>query len=201
VRQEFLEQLRQIADEYEAMLIYDEVQTGVGLSGKFWLHQHFGEKARPDIIAFGKKMQVCGILVSNRVDEIEDNVFKISSRINSTWGGSLVDMVRSAKIMEIIEEDGLCAKAAETGAYLQNGLQKIANKSGLITNVRGKGLLTAFDFPDAATRAAFIDKGLENNIMYLGCGERTIRFRPALIIEKEHIDEGLYNIEKILPSL
>ncbi|MBD1367166.1 L-lysine 6-transaminase [Mucilaginibacter sp. ZT4R22] len=201
VRREFLEQLRQIADEYEAMLIYDEVQTGVGLSGKFWLHQHFGEKARPDIIAFGKKMQVCGILVSNRVDEIEDNVFKISSRINSTWGGSLVDMVRSAKIMEIIEEDGLCAKAAETGAYLQNGLQKIADKSGLVTNVRGKGLLTAFDFPDAATRAAFIDKGLENNIMYLGCGDRTIRFRPALIIEKEHIDEGLYNIEKILPSL
>jgi L-lysine 6-transaminase len=201
VRREFLEQLRQIADEYEAMLIYDEVQTGVGLSGKFWLHQHFGEKARPDIIAFGKKMQVCGILVSNRVDEIEDNVFKISSRINSTWGGSLVDMVRSAKIMEIIEEDGLCAKAAETGAYLQNGLQKIADKSGLVTNVRGKGLLTAFDFPDAATRAAFIDKGLDNNIMYLGCGERTIRFRPALIIEKEHIDEGLFNIEKILPSL
>jgi L-lysine 6-transaminase len=201
VRQEFLEQLRQIADEYEAMLIYDEVQTGVGLSGKFWLHQHFGEKARPDIIAFGKKMQVCGILVSNRVDEIEDNVFKISSRINSTWGGSLVDMVRSAKIMEIIEEDGLCAKAAETGTYLQNGLQNIAAKSGLITNVRGKGLLTAFDFPNAATRSAFIDKGLENSIMYLGCGERTIRFRPALIIEKEHIDEGLYNIEKILPAL
>ncbi|MEO7216191.1 L-lysine 6-transaminase [Mucilaginibacter sp.] len=201
VRQEFLEQLRQIADEYEAMLIYDEVQTGVGLSGKFWLHQHFGEKARPDIIAFGKKMQVCGILVSNRVDEIADNVFKISSRINSTWGGSLVDMVRSAKIMEIIEEDGLCAKATETGAYLQNGLQKIADKSGLVTNVRGKGLLTAFDFPDATIRGAFIDKGLENNIMYLGCGDRTIRFRPALIIEKEHIDEGLFNIEKILPSL
>ncbi|RWY51113.1 L-lysine 6-transaminase [Mucilaginibacter gilvus] len=201
VRQEFLEQLRQIGDEYEAMLIYDEVQTGVGLSGKFWLHQHFGEKARPDIVAFGKKMQVCGILVSNRVDEIEGNVFKISSRINSTWGGSLVDMVRSAKIMEIIEEDGLCAKAAETGTYLQNGLQKIADKSGLVTNVRGKGLLTAFDFPDAASRGAFIDKGLENNIMYLGCGDRTIRFRPALIIEKEHIDEGLYNIEKILPSL
>jgi L-lysine 6-transaminase len=79
-------------------------------------------------------------------------------------------------------------------------LTNIAAKN-LVTNVRGKGLLTAFDFPDTATRNSFIDKGLENNIMYLGCGERTIRFRPALIIEKEHIDEGLYNIEKILPSL
>jgi len=201
VRQEFLEQLRQIADEYDAMLIYDEVQTGVGLSGKFWLHQHFGEKARPDIIAFGKKMQVCGILVGNRVDEVENNVFKVSSRINSTWGGSLVDMVRSAKIMEIIEEDKLCNKAAENGAYLQDGLKKIAEKNSLVTNVRGKGLLTAFDFPDAATRSAFINYGLDNNIMYLGCGDRTIRFRPALIIEKDHIDEGLYTLEKILPLL
>lgn len=199
VRQEFLEQLRQIADEYEAMLIYDEVQTGVGLSGKFWLHQHFGENARPDIIAFGKKMQVCGILVSNRVDEIEDNVFKISSRINSTWGGSLVDMVRSAKIMEIIAEDNLCDKAAQTGAYLQNGLQNIAAKSELVSNVRGKGLITAFDFPDKNSRNAFVNKGLLNNIMYLGCGDRTIRFRPALIIEKQHIDEGLHMMEKILP--
>lgn len=201
VRQEFLEQLRQIADEYEAMLIYDEVQTGVGLSGKFWLHQHFGENARPDIVAFGKKMQVCGILVSNRVDEVENNVFKISSRINSTWGGNLVDMVRSAKIMEIIEEDGLCAKAAENGAYLQAGLKKISEKSDLVSNVRGKGLLTAFDFPDAAMRSAFINQGLDNYIMYLGCGERTIRFRPALIIEQQHIDEGLDMIGKILPTL
>src|SRR5690606_3499945 len=70
-RNEFLEQLKQLADENEAMLIYDEVQTGVGLTGKFWCHQHFGEKARPDIIAFGKKMQVCGILVGDKVDQIE----------------------------------------------------------------------------------------------------------------------------------
>ncbi|MDB5000976.1 MAG: L-lysine 6-transaminase [Mucilaginibacter sp.] len=201
VRQEFLEQLRVLADENEAMLIYDEVQTGVGLSGKFWLHQHFGEKARPDILAFGKKMQVCGILVGKKVDEIENNVFKVSSRINSTWGGSLVDMVRSSKILEIIEEDGLCEKAAQTGEYLQTGLKNIAAKNSLITNVRGKGLLTAFDFPDKQTRDAFINYGLENNIMYLGCGERTIRFRPALIIENQNIDEGLEMLQNTLPVL
>jgi L-lysine 6-transaminase len=201
VRQEFLEQLRVLADDNDAMLIYDEVQTGVGLSGKFWLHEHFGEKARPDILAFGKKMQVCGILASNRVDEVEHNVFKVSSRINSTWGGSLVDMVRSSKIMEIIEEDKLCDKAAQTGVYLQAGLQNIADKDNSITNVRGKGLFTAFDFPDKATRDKFINYGLQNNIMYLGCGEKTIRFRPALIIEDQHIDEGLAMIEKILPIL
>jgi L-lysine 6-transaminase len=201
VRAEFLEQLRVLADEYEAMLIYDEVQTGVGLSGKFWAHQHYGEKARPDILAFGKKMQVCGILANNRVDEIENNVFNVSSRINSTWGGSLVDMVRSAKIMEIIEEDKLCDKAAQTGEYLQNQLSAIAQKNSLVSNVRGKGLLTAFDFPDKAKRDRFINLGMEKNVMFLGCGDKTIRFRPALIMENNHIDDGLNVLSQILNNI
>jgi L-lysine 6-transaminase len=201
VRQEFLEQLRKLADEHEALLIYDEVQTGVGLTGKFWAHQHYGENARPDIIAFGKKMQVCGILASNRIDEVEHNVFKVSSRINSTWGGSLVDMVRSSKIMSIIEEDNLCDNAAQMGEYLQNQLQEISKRHPVISNVRGKGLLTAFDFPDKARRDHFIQEGLEHNVMFLGCGESSIRFRPALIIDKKHIDDGLTILEQISSSL
>jgi L-lysine 6-transaminase len=201
VRKEFLENLRQLADENEAMLIYDEVQTGVGLTGKFWCHEHFGENARPDILAFGKKMQVCGILAGKKVDEIETNVFNVSSRINSTWGGSLVDMVRSAKIMEIIAEDNLCENAAEMGDYLQNSLKNISEKYPIISNVRGKGLLTAFDFPDKATRDEFISKGMERNVMFLGCGEQSIRFRPALIIEEKHIDNGMEILKKICSGL
>jgi L-lysine 6-transaminase len=197
VRQEFLEKLRHLADEHEALLIYDEIQTGVGLTGKFWCHEHFGENARPDVLAFGKKMQVCGILAGKRVDEIENNVFNVPSRINSTWGGSLVDMVRAAKIMEIIEEDDLCGNAAQMGEYLQNELLDIAGRHSMITNVRGKGLLTAFDFPDKAIRDKFITLGMERNIMYLGCGNKSVRFRPALIIGKNHIDEGLSELEKI----
>jgi L-lysine 6-transaminase len=200
-RKEFMEKLRILADENEAMLIYDEIQTGVGLTGKFWCHEHFGEKARPDIIAFGKKMQVCGILASKRVDEVEDNVFHVSSRINSTWGGSLVDMVRASKIMDIIEEDNLCDNAVQMGEYLQNQLLDIAGRNPIITNVRGKGLLTAFDFPDKATRDKFINIGMDNNVMYLGCGNNSIRFRPALIINKSHIDEGLTILEKISGKL
>lgn len=200
VRQEFLEQLRILADEYEAMLIYDEVQTGVGLTGKFWCHEHFGENARPDIIAFGKKMQVCGILVSSRVEENPDNVFTVSSRINSTWGGNLTDMVRSAKILEIIAEDNLCSKAAETGTYLQQQLAALSNRSGLISNIRGKGLLTAFDFPNAEIRNNFIISGLENNTMFLGCGEKSIRFRPALIMDEKHIDDGINTMETIFKA-
>lgn len=198
LRTEFLEALRILADENDAMLIYDEIQTGVGLTGKFWCHEHFGEKARPDIIAFGKKMQVCGILASNRIDEIENNVFKVSSRINSTWGGSLVDMVRSTRIMEIIEEDNLCNNAAVMGDYLNQQLKALADKYPVISNVRGKGMLCAFDFPEKATRDHFINEGLKQHVMFLGCAEKTIRFRPALMMEKQHIDEGLSVMEKII---
>jgi L-lysine 6-transaminase len=201
IRKEFLEQLRKLADEYEAMLIYDEVQTGVGLTGKFWCHEHFGENARPDIIAFGKKMQVCGILVSQRVEENPDNVFTVSSRINSTWGGNLTDMVRSAKILEIIAEDNLCDQAAQTGQYLQDQLTALSHTTSLITNIRGKGLLRAFDFPDSDIRNSFINMGLENNTMFLGCGEKSIRFRPALIMQNSHIDEGIKTMFHILKRL
>jgi L-lysine 6-transaminase len=198
LREEFLIQLRNIADENEAFLIYDEVQTGVGLTGKFWCHQHYSEKARPDILAFGKKMQVCGILAGCKVDEIEKNVFNVPSRINSTWGGNLVDMVRATQIMQIIDEDQLCDNAAVVGKYLKDQLERLAEKYPQISNVRGKGLLCAFDFPNTDMRNTFIQKGLEQQTMFLGCGQQTIRFRPALIIERSHIDQGMEVMDKIL---
>ncbi|GAA4921150.1 L-lysine 6-transaminase [Mucilaginibacter defluvii] len=197
MRKEFAGQLRQLANEHEALLIYDEVQTGVGLSGKFWCHEHFGENARPDIIAFGKKMQVCGILAGKRVDEVEHNTFNTSSRLNSTWGGSLTDMVRASKILDIIAEDDLCNQAAQMGSYLQTKLTEIAGKRSVISNIRGKGLLSAFDFPDQETRNNFLQEGLNRDVMFLGCGERTIRFRPSLIIQQADIDKGLNVLDEI----
>jgi len=146
-------------------------------------------------------MQVCGILAGKRIDEVDGNVFKVSSRINSTWGGNLVDMVRSSQIMAIMEQDHLCENAAAMGTYLQQQLLKLSEKYNVISNVRGRGLLTAFDFPAKALRDAFITKGLENNVMFLGCADKTIRFRPALIMEQKHVDEGLQVIEKIISAL
>lgn len=201
LREEFLIQLRQLADENEAFLIFDEVQTGVGLTGKFWCHEHFSEAARPDIVVFGKKMQVCGILVGKKVEEIENNVFHVPSRINSTWGGNLVDMVRSTQILNIVHDDKLCDNANEVGAYLKQSLATFATQNDKVSNVRGRGLLAAFDFPTTEMRNDFIKKGMENNVMFLGCGSHTIRFRPALCIEKKHIDLGMEVIEKILPTL
>ena len=89
-RKEFFTQLREIADKNEILLIFDEVQTGFGLTGKFWASEYY---VKPDIIAFGKKAQVCGIMVSDRIDDVQEHCFRKSSRINSTWGANLTDMV------------------------------------------------------------------------------------------------------------
>lgn len=196
-RPEFHKALRKLADENDALLIYDEVQTGVGLTGKFWAHEHF---VKPDIIAFGKKTQVCGILVGNRIDDVPTNVFKVSSRINSTWGGNLADMVRFQKYLEIIEEDNLVANAAEVGKHLWDKLTNLTGKYDYVSNARGRGLMCAFDFPNAHARKEFLNIVFDNGLLILPCGERTVRFRPALTITKDYIDEGMDIIEKSLKT-
>jgi L-lysine 6-transaminase len=197
-RKEFHQGLRDLADEFEALLIYDEVQTGVGLTGKFWAHEYY---VKPDILAFGKKAQVCGILATHRVDDIDTNVFHVSSRINSTWGGSLVDMVRFDRILEVIEEDNLVENAASTGNYLHEQINNWADENEEVTNPRGKGLFCAIDLPDTETRNAVRKEALKNHLMILGCGTRTIRFRPPLTIQKEQIDEGMDILKKSLKAV
>src|SRR5207244_3781831 len=123
-RPEFLRALRDIATEHEALLILDEVQTGMGLTGRMWMHEHID--VRPDLIAFGKKVQVCGMLAGPRLDDEPDNVFHVKSRINSTWGGNLADMVRSQRYFEIIAEERLIERAATAGNHLLAQLQALA---------------------------------------------------------------------------
>lgn len=197
-RPEFHQALRDLTDEHDALLIYDEVQTGVGLTGKFWCHEYF---VKPDILAFGKKAQVCGILAGKRIDDIETNCFHVSSRINSTWGGNLVDMVRFGRILEVIEEDRLVEHAFTLGEYLLEKLTAWAGSSELISNPRGKGLFCAVDLPDMQTRNELIKKCLNRNLMILGCGTKTVRFRPPLTIRKEQLDEGLDILKKSLDEL
>lgn len=122
-RPEFMAALRHLADKYDVMLIFDEVQCGVGLTGKMWAWQHLG--VCPDMVCFGKKAQVCGFMSTSRIDNVKDNVFVLSSRINSTWGGSIADMVRATKIYEIIEEEHLVENSAVVGAYLLNKLLEV----------------------------------------------------------------------------
>ncbi|MFO0837222.1 MAG: L-lysine 6-transaminase [Phycisphaerae bacterium] len=194
-RGEFLRELRRICDQHELILIFDEVQSGMGITGKMWACQHFD--VLPDILCFGKKMQQCGLMASRRLDEV-DGVFKVPSRINSTWGGNLTDMVRATQILRIMEGERLVEKAGQTGAYLLEQLHKLAERHPQISAVRGRGLMCAFDLPTAEIRDRFRRACFERQAMVLGCGERTVRFRPVLDIDREDIDRGLDVIDEAL---
>ena len=201
-RSEFLINLKEICLENDILLIYDEVQSGAGITGKMWAHQHFPDEARPDIISFGKKTQCCGIFAGGRIDDVENNVFHESSRINSTWGGNLVDMVRFTIYLEIIEKEDLINRASESGHYLLKQLMNLENEyPELVSNSRGRGLFCAFDLPSPNSRDDLASALMENKVIVLGSGERSIRFRPHLNIKKEEIDIGISAIRKSLNKI
>jgi len=199
-RPEFLRALERKAREHDVFFIVDEVQTGVGITGKMWAHEHFG--LRPDALAFGKKMQVCGCMVGPRVDEVPDNVFKVSSRINSTWGGGLTDMVRGARFLEIIHEDGLLENARVVGERLRAGLVALERETGgRLRAARGLGLMIAFDLETTELRDRAQERMLANGLLLLGCGVRSIRFRPPLNLTPAEADTALDLVRKSLKEL
>ncbi|MDI3339369.1 MAG: L-lysine 6-transaminase [Sphaerobacter sp.] len=195
LRPEFLRELRRLADAYEVMLIFDEVQTGLGLTGSWWAFQQLG--VVPDIFVFGKKTQVCGIAVSRRVDEVARNVFVEPSRISSTFGGNLVDMVRAQRIVEVIARDGLIENARRQGQALLAQLQELATQAP-IDNVRGRGLMLAFDLPTPAARDAVIARAYAERLLVLPSGTRSVRLRPHLTLTT---DEAEALIQRLAAAL
>ena len=146
-------------------------------------------------------MQVCGFLSSTRMDEIEENVFKSSGRLNSTFGGNLVDMARTTIFLEIIRDERLIEKAEVTGKHLLYRIEALQDEySGFVSNARGRGLLCAFDLPSSDDRNKLIDKIFDNGALILGCGEKSVRFRPSLTISTEEIDQGIEIIERSIES-
>lgn len=198
-RKEFFVKLRELCDENEILLIFDEVQTGVGLTGKMWAYEHFVE---PDIIAFGKKLQIGGVICSNRIDDVDENVFRKGGRINSTWGGNLTDMMRGKRYLEIIDEDNLIENAQVMGEYLLKSLQDLQSEfPDVIFNARGRGLMCAIDLKDKLFRDELRKKLFENGLIILGCGEKSIRFRPRLSITRENINEAMEIFRKSIRQI
>jgi L-lysine 6-transaminase len=199
-RPEFYRALRQLCDENDMMLIFDEVQSGAGITGKMWSWQHFG--VEPDLFAFGKKTQVCGFVSNERIFDIPDNVFAIPSRINSTWGGNLTDMVRSQRYFEVIDDEKLVDNAAKVGAYFISELQRFQEEfPKLVTNVRGRGLMAAFDLPGGELRDKALAAFMAKDVMVLSSGTRSARFRPALNLSKDEAAEGIKRMERALEEL
>jgi L-lysine 6-transaminase len=192
--------MRELCDEFNALLIFDEVQTGCGMTGTPWAYQQLG--VEPDVVAFGKKTQVCGIMAGRRVDDVADNVFAVSSRINSTWGGNLVDMVRSRRIIEVIEFDGLMVRAAKAGRYLLDQLEDLAVEfPGLVHDVRGRGLMCAFSMPSGADRDELVRLLWDRRVIMLASGPDSVRFRPALTVSREEIDAALAAVRAVLKQM
>jgi len=199
-RPEFFRAIRQLCDENDMLLIFDEVQSGVGITGKMWSFEHYG--VEPDLFCFGKKTQVCGFASNERIFDIGENVFTISSRINSTWGGNLVDMVRSQRYFEIIDEEKLVDNAAKVGAYFIGELDRFAHDfPGLVSNVRGRGLMAAFDLPSGEVRDNALKAFMAADVMVLSSGHQSARFRPPLNLSMDEAGEGIRRMEKALKTL
>ncbi|WP_084958946.1 L-lysine 6-transaminase [Thermoactinospora rubra] len=198
MRPEFLQAMQALCHEYDALFVLDEVQTGGGTTGTPWAYQQLG--LAPDIVAFAKKVQVGGIMAGRRVDLVPDNVFRVSGRINSTWGGGLTDMVRSRLLLEIIERDSLIPRAGRLGEWLLERLAKLqAEHPELVSNTRGRGLMCAFDLPDPGVRDAVIARlREEERVLVLPSGERSIRLRPALNVAEEDLEFALAAFSRVL---
>lgn len=196
----FLGEMQDLCHRYDALFVLDEVQTGGGSTGTPWLYQQLG--LEPDLVAFGKKTQVCGIMAGRRIDDVPDNALNVSARLGSTWGGSLTDMVRVTRLLEVIEQEGLFAAAARQGAYLLAGLEQLAARYPVLASgARGRGLMCAIDLRDAATRDAVVRMMREaEHVLVLHCGERTLRLRPPLTITEAQIDAMLAAMERCLKA-
>ena len=188
-RPEFLQLLRRLCDEQECLLIFDEVQSGMGITGRNWACEHAG--VLPDLLAFGKKAQVCGVMAGPRLDEVKDNCFRLPSRISSTWGGNFTDFVRSTHYLAIIESEQLVPHARRQGEVFLRGLQALARKHPAVTAARGRGLMLAFDLPGTAPRDAFWKSCYELGLLVIRSGERSIRLRPVLDVRDDIIAESL----------
>jgi L-lysine 6-transaminase len=188
-RTEFFQTLRRLCDENDVLLIFDEVQSGMGITGRKWCCEHFG--VMPDLLVFGEKSQVCGVMAGPRLDEVKDNCFRLPSRISSTWGGNFTDYVRSTHYLRIIEEEKLVENARVKGEFLLEGLRAMARKHSLVTAPRGRGLMLAFDLPTAAQRDAFWKGCYELDLLVIRSGERSIRLRPVLDVTEEVLVEAL----------
>jgi 4-aminobutyrate aminotransferase/(S)-3-amino-2-methylpropionate transaminase len=190
---EFFKGLQKICKDHGVTFIVDEVQTGGGASGHFWAHEAWGLPEAPDIVTFSKKMLLGGYYYK---DELTVNE---PYRIFNTWMGEPTKLVVLEKVVEIIKRDNLVEITKVVGDYLQKNLHELAKKyPNKVSNVRGQGTLCAFDLPDAAQRDKLLGDALQKGLHVGGCGDTTVRFRPALVFLEKHVDLTIDIIQKVL---
>ena len=197
MRADFLQAMQALCREHDALFVMDEVQSGFAMTGTNWAYQQLG--VEPDLVAFGKKSQVCGVMAGGRIDEVADNVFAVASRINSTWGGNLTDVVRARRIIEVIEERDLASAAGRMGKWLLDRLQELEAAHTPVSNARGRGLMCAIDFDTPALRDLVKDRlRTDEHVLMLACGERSLRFRPPLTVSEDELGAACDALDRVL---
>lgn len=203
--QDWFPRLRQLCDKHGILLILDEVQSGVGRTGKMWAFEHFG--ITPDIVASAKGLGSglpIGACIARK--ELTDNW--LPGAHGNTYGGNALAAVAAYETLALVEEE-LMENAREVGAYLQQCLEQIATRSNNIGIVRGKGLMIGVEFvQDKASKEPDHD-GAENvmveafrrGLLLLTCGKSTIRFCPPLVLTKQQVDEGLAIFEETVQAV
>lgn len=192
----FMQGLRERADRHGFLLILDEVQTGVGRTGRFWGHDHFG--IRPDILITAKGLAsgfpLSGIAAS---EELMAKAWPGSQ--GGTYGANAVACAAAAATLDVVRDENLVANADAMGARLRSGLEDIAAKTPAIGDVRGLGLMLASEFvtedgePDPATAGRVQRAAVDEGLLLLLCGawNHVVRMIPALVVDEAAIDEGL----------
>ncbi len=191
---EFLQGLRRICDKHGIMLIVDEVQSGMGRTGKMFASEHYDLK--PDIICIAKGI-ASGLPLGACVARADLMTWPPGAHA-STFGGNPIAIAAALKTIELLERE-LLQNSAETGAYLQDGLRKLMQKYDCIGDVRGLGMMIGVEFvenknsmkPDAKLRDRVERNAFERGLILLGAGANTIRWSPPLILTRENVDVAL----------
>jgi 4-aminobutyrate aminotransferase len=190
----FIKNLRKTSKKYGFPLIIDEIQSGIGRTGKWWSFEHFGIK--PDIITSGKALQVGAVISSKEYDPKEPGA------VSSTWGGGhRIDMAVGLKTIEIIKHEKLLDNATKVGNYMMKRLREIKKKHPIIVDVRGLGLMIGVEFSKEIYKDIIPKMAFKKGLLLIGCGKKAIRITPPLIITKEEADKGLDIFEDVIKHL
>ena len=179
----------------------DEVQTGAGATGTPWCYQQLG--LSPDLVAFGKKVQLGGVMAGRRVDEVAENVFCTPGRIDSTWGGNLTDMVRSRRLLAAGRTDRCHRERRKRRRASPARLVELEQAwPKAVSNARGRGFVAAIDLATRELRSSVLTTLWgEEHVIAFGCGERTLRLRPALSMTADEVDAGCDAMNRVVGRL
>lgn len=192
----FFRGVQTLAQQAGAAFILDEVQTGMGMSGTLWLHEQLDLPRPPDLVCFGKKMQMGGFFATSAYDVAQ------FGRMYQTRNGDRTRAALALATLRTIEGEGLLANVRETGAYFLSRIEDLAERHpALVSEPRGRGLLLAFDLPTPAVRDDFLKRCLQRGVFATYTGTRSVRLRPHLITRRAEVDEALGVFDAVLREM